>query len=99
MKDKILREAKEWYESQKENPDIGDFVDLVIDKTTDSVIDKVRQELENEFEIGNLEHPFIISSEYYLELKLKDIKDKLTNSSYKKIDLKKDKITDDIGLE
>ena len=99
MKDKILREAKEWYESQKENPDIGDFVDLVIDKTTDSVIDKVRQELENEFEIGNLEHPFIISSEYYLELKLKDIKDKLTNSSYKKNDLKKDKITDDIGLE
>ena len=99
MKDKILREAKEWYESQKENPDIGDFVDLVIDKTTESVIDKVRQELENEFEIGNLEHPFIISSEYYLELKLKDIKEKLTNSSYQKNDLKKDKITDDIGLE
>lgn len=99
MKDKILREAKEWYESQKENPDIGDFVDLVIDKTTDSVIDKVRQELENEFEIGNLEHPFIISSEYYLELKLKDIKEKLTNSSYHKNDLKKDKITDDISLE
>ena len=43
MKDKILREVKEWYESQKENPDIEDFVDLVIDKTTDSVIDKVRQ--------------------------------------------------------
>jgi len=99
MKDKILREAKEWYESQKENPDIGDFVDLVIDKTTDSVIDKVRQELENEFEIGNLEHPFIISSEYYLELKLKDIKEKLTNSSYHKNDLKKDKIRDDICLE
>ena len=99
MKDKILREAKEWYESQKENPDIGDFVDLVIDKTTESVIDKVRQELENEFEIGNLEHPFIISSEYYLELKLKDIKEKLTNSSYQKNDLKKDKLTDDIGLE
>ena len=96
MKDKILREAKEWYESQKENPDIGDFVDLVIDKTTDSVIDKVRQELENEFEIGNLEHPFIISSEYYLELKLKDIKDKLINSSYQKNDLKIDKIKDNI---
>jgi hypothetical protein len=92
MKDKILREAKEWYESQKENPDIGDFVNLVIDKTTDSVIDKVRQELENEFEIGNLEHPFIISSEYYLELKLKDIKEKLINTSYQKNDLKKDKI-------
>ena len=99
MKDKILREAKEWYESQKENPDIGDFVDLVIDKTTDSVIDKVRQELENEFEIGNLEHPFIISSEYYLELKLKDIKEKLNNSSYCNNDLKKDKITDNVERE
>jgi hypothetical protein len=91
MKDKILREAKQWYESQKENPDIGDFVNLVIDKTTESVIDKVRQELENEFEIGNLEHPFIISSEYYLELKLKAIKEKLTNTSYQKNDLNKDK--------
>lgn len=80
MKDKILQEAKEWYESQKENPDIGDFVDLVIDKTTDSVFDKVKLELENEFAIGNLKHPFFISSEYYLELKLKDIKDKCKRS-------------------
>ena len=80
MKDKILQEAKEWYESQKENPDIEDFVDLVIDKTTDSVFDKVKLELENEFAIGNLKHPFFISSEYYLELKLKDIKDKCKRS-------------------
>lgn len=93
MKDKILQEAKEWYESQKENPDIEDFVDLVIDKTTNSVFDKVKQELESEFAIGNLKHPFFISSEYYLELKLKDIKEKLTNSSNKnKNDLKKDDI-------
>jgi hypothetical protein len=97
MKDKILREAKEWYDSQKENPDIGDFVNLVIDKTTDSVIDKVRQELENEFEIGNLEHPFIISSEYYLELKLKDIKEKLTKVSFQKTDMEKDKIEDNVA--
>ena len=83
MKDKILQEVKEWYESQKENPDIEDFVDLVIDKTTDSVFDKVKKELENEFAIGNLEHPFFISSEYYLELKLKDIKKQLTDTSYK----------------
>lgn len=82
MKGKILQEAKEWYESQKENPDIGDFVDLVIDKTTDSVFDRVKLELENEFAIGNLKHPFFISSEYYLELKLKDIKKKCTETSY-----------------
>ena len=93
MKDKILQEAKEWYESQKENPDIGDFVDLVIDKTTNSVFDRVKLELENEFAIGNLKHPFFISSEYYLELKLKDIKEKLNNTSNKnKNDLKKDDI-------
>lgn len=93
MKGKILQEAKEWYESQKENPDIGDFVDLVIDKTTDSVFDRVKLELENEFAIGNLKHPFFISSEYYLELKLKDIKEKLNNTSNKnKNDLKKDDI-------
>ena len=59
-----------------ENPDISDFVDLVINKTTESIFDTVKKELENEFTIGNLEHPFIISSEYYLELKLKEIKKK-----------------------
>ena len=76
MKDKILDDIKKWYESQNENPDITDFVDLVINKATDSIFDTVKKELENEFTIGNLEHPFIISNEYYLELKLKDIKDK-----------------------
>ena len=76
MKDKILQDIKKWYETQNENPDISDFVDLVINKTTDSIFDTVKKELENEFTIGNLEHPFIISSEYYLELKLKEIKDK-----------------------
>jgi len=76
MKDKILQDIKKWYETQNENPDISDFVDLVINKTTNSIFDTVKKELENEFTIGNLEHPFIISSEYYLELKLKDIKDK-----------------------
>jgi hypothetical protein len=76
MKDKLLDDIKKWYDNQKENPDISDFVDLVIDKTTNSIFDTVKKELENEFTIGNLEHPFIISSEYYLELKLKDIKDK-----------------------
>ena len=76
MKEKILEDIKKWYENQNENPDISDFVDLVINKTTTTIFDTVKKELENEFSIGNLEHPFIISSEYYLELKLKDIKDK-----------------------
>ena len=76
MKDKILHDIKKWYGTQNENPDISDFVDIVINKTTDSIFDTVKKELENEFTIGNLEHPFIISSEYYLELKLKEIKQK-----------------------
>ena len=101
MKDKILKEVLDWFENQDNKDDvyIEDFVDLVIDKTTDALFDKINVELKGEFDKGNLKHPFIISSEYYLELKLKDIKEKLTNSSYQKNDLKKDKITDDIGLE
>ena len=91
MKDKILQDIKKWYENQKENPDISDFVDLVINKTTNSIFDTVKKELENEFTIGNLEHPFIISSEYYLELKLKEIKKKFIDNYYQnKLDYKKD---------
>ena len=76
MKDKILQEVLEWYESQSENPYIGDFVNLVIDKTTDVIFDEVKNELKNEFASGNLKHPFVISSDYYLDLKLKEIKEK-----------------------
>lgn len=76
MRDKILKEALEWYENQKNNPDIEDFVDLVIGKTTDTVIDHIQTEFEEEFKKGVLQHPFFISSEYYLELKLKDVKNK-----------------------
>ena len=76
MKDKILEEALQWYESQKDKPDISDFVDLVIHKTTDAILDNIKNELKNEFDTGNLQHPFIISSDYYLDLKLKEIKEK-----------------------
>jgi len=76
MKEKILQEALEWYESQEKNPDIGDFVSLVIDKTADSIFDDVKNEFKNEFASGNLQHPFVISSDYYLDLKLKEIKEK-----------------------
>jgi len=79
MKDKILKEAMEWYDKHddKNNVLIEDFVDLVIDKTADNLIDEIQSELEEEFKKGNLQHPFIISSDYYLYLKLKEIKDKL----------------------
>jgi len=76
MKNKIIDEAMKWYETQGVNPPIEDFVDIVINKTTESIMNHVREELEQEFSNGNLKHPFFISNEYYLELKLKDIKHK-----------------------
>jgi phage/plasmid-associated DNA primase len=76
MRDKILKEALEWYDKQENNPNIEDFIDLVIGKTTDTVFDHIQNEFEDEFKKGVLKHPFFISSEYYLELKLKDVKNK-----------------------
>ena len=80
MKDKILEESLKWYENQDGNPNIEDFIDIVIHKTTDSLFEKVIEELRGEFANGNLKHNFAISSEYYLDLKFKDIKDKYIKS-------------------
>ena len=76
MKDKILQEVLEWYESQGKNPDIKDFVDIVIHKTADVIFDEIKTEFKSEFASGTLKHPFVISSDYYLDLKLKEIKEK-----------------------
>jgi len=83
MKDKILQEAIEWYEKNGKNSDIyiGDFIDLIFSKTTDAILEEVKTELKNEFEKGTLKHPFVISSDYYLELKFKEIKEKFIKSS------------------
>ena len=81
MKDKIIKEVIEWCEKQDKTPDIymEEFVDLVINKTANALFEEIKIELENEFESGNLHHPFIISDEYYLYLKLKEIKNKIVN--------------------
>ena len=81
MKDKIIKEVIEWCEKQEKTPDIymDEFVDLVINKTANALFEEIKIELENEFESGNLHHPFIISDEYYLYLKLKEIKNKIVN--------------------
>ena len=83
MREKIFKEALGWYEKQgkKAEIDIEDFVNLVINKTADSIFEKVNTELKAEFENGNLQHPFIISSDYYLDLKLKDIKQKCVDTT------------------
>ena len=87
MKDKILKEVVEWYNQHKNQDDIyiEDFVDLVIDKTADVLFEEIKDGFKEEFEKGNLKHPFIISSDYYLYLKLKEIKDKVVKT--KKINI------------
>jgi hypothetical protein len=81
MKEKIIKEVIEWYEKQEKTPDIymEEFVDLVIDKTANALFEELKNELKNEFETGNLQHPFIISDDYYLYLKLKEIKNRIVN--------------------
>ena len=81
MKDKIIQDALKWYENQEENPDLGDFVDLVIHKTADVIFDEIKNELKNEFASGTLKHPYVISSDYYLDLKLKEIKEKCVKNT------------------
>jgi len=83
MKDKILKEVVEWYNQQKVKDEIfiEDFVDIVISKTTDFLFEEIKDGLKEEFEKGNLKHPFIISSDYYLYLKLKEIKDKVVKTT------------------
>jgi hypothetical protein len=79
MKDKILKEVLDWCEKHEHKPNfyVEDFVDVVVDRTAALLVEEIRNELKNEFENGNLKHPFIISDEYYLYLKLKEIKNKL----------------------
>lgn len=83
MKDKILKDIMEWYDSNEEDPElyIEDFIDKVIDKTAEALFDEIKEEFKEEFEKGNLKHPFIISPEYYLYLKLKEIKHKCVGST------------------
>lgn len=78
MNEKILKEVLAWYDGHENctNVDVKTFVDLIIDKTADVIFDEVKNQLKNEFEEGTLTHPFIISPDYYLDLKLKDIRDR-----------------------
>jgi hypothetical protein len=92
MKDKILKEAMEWYDKHddKNNVLIEDFIDLVIDKTADNLFDEIQSELEEEFKKGNLQHTLIISSDYYIYLKLQELKDKLVKPKNNSINEEED---------
>jgi len=93
MKDKILKDVLDWYDrhEDKNTVFIEDFVDKVIDRTADALFDEIKEEFRDEFKKGNLKHPFIISSDYYLYLKLKDIKNKFIKT--KKSEIPEDEIS------
>ncbi len=76
MKNKIKKEAIEWYENVEnhDNESIENFVELIMDKTSDCIFEEIKKQFKEEFLSGNLKHDFIISPDYYLELKLKEVK-------------------------
>lgn len=78
VKQKIQKEISDWCDTQHKHPELDKIVEMTISKTSEQLFETIRKELEQEFSKGNLEHPFFISNEYYLELKLKDIKNKLS---------------------
>jgi len=45
-----------------------------MDKTTDFILEEIKKQFKDEFLSGNLKHDFVISPDYYLELKLKEVK-------------------------
>lgn len=84
MKDKILKEITEYYKKREQGTEEipEELIKILIDKTTDEIFEKLKIELKNEFENGNLQHPFIISDEYYLHLKLTEIKNGILNKVF-----------------
>ena len=92
MKDKIKAEAIEWHKSVENHnsQSIETLVDLIMDRTVLALINEVKTVLKKEFKDGTLKHNHVISPEYYLELKLKEVKqiffgnDKPTNQTKKK---------------
>lgn len=92
MKDKIKKEIIDWYENL-ENPDeesIEDFIEVVMNKTTDYIIEEIKKQFKDEFLTGNLKHDFIISPDYYLELKLKEVKQNFSKDTSMNVPEEKD---------
>ena len=82
MKDVIIKEVLDWLEENEceDEEAIKGFVNLVMDKTAESLLEEVKKQLKNEFETGTLKHDFIISPDYYLELKLKEARQNFSKS-------------------
>jgi len=82
MKDKIKREVLEWLENNEcdDEESIEGFVDLVMEKTTEGLLEEIKKQFKDEFLSGTLKHDFVISPDYYLELKLKEAKQNFSKS-------------------
>ena len=80
MKDEIKKEALSWFENVSINDDesLGNFVDHIMDRTADALLEAMKRELRDEFQSGNLKHNMVISPEYFLELKMKEVKHNFT---------------------
>lgn len=78
MKEAIKKEVLEWYKNKEGHPNewIEDCIDLIMQKTTDAVIEETSKKLKNEFANGTLNHDFSITREYYIELMLKGVEEK-----------------------
>jgi hypothetical protein len=87
MKEKIKKDVLELFKEKNidSNFNLEEITDVIIDKTTDALLEEIRNELENEFKTGNLNQPLTISDEYYLHLKLTDIKNKCLSKPKKNI--------------
>jgi len=80
VKDEIKKEALSWFENVSINDDesLGNFVDHIMDRTADALLEAMKKELREEFQSGNLQHNMVISPEYFLELKMKEVKHNFT---------------------
>ena len=83
MKDIIKKEALKWHESVESHnhESIENFVELVMEKTTDLLFEEVKKQFKDEFISGNLKHNFVISPDYFIELKLKAAKENFSKST------------------
>jgi len=83
MKDIIKKEALKWHENVEShnNESIENFVELVMEKTTDLLFEEVKKQFKDEFISGNLKHNFVISPDYFIELKLKAAKENFSKST------------------
>ena len=83
MKEKIIKEIAEYYQNKEQIAEIPDEVlKIIINTATDEIFERLKADLKNEFKTGNLKHPFFISDEYYIHLKLTDIKNGILNTAF-----------------